>query len=94
MDGIRTHDTRLLGDALTEVCSLVPRPIPLFLVRSSGGCSHTNQNKDLNLISSILSVSYTHYSVVVLTKFFYLGQVNKTEQDTLQRNKRRHTKDK
>ena len=24
----------------------------------------------------------------------YLGQVNKTEQDTLQRNRRRHTKDK
>ena len=63
MDEIRTHDTRLLGDALKSRVSLTE-------VRSSAGCSHTNQGKDLNLISSTLSVSYTHYSVVVLTKWY------------------------
>ena len=44
--------------------------LSLTEVRSSAGCSHTNQGKDLNLISSTLSVSYTHYSVVVLTKWY------------------------
>ena len=58
LDGIRTHDPRFLRRrsyllSLTEV-------------RSSAGCSHTNQGKDLNLISSTLSVSYTHYSIALL----------------------------
>ena len=58
LDGIRTHDTRFLRRRSYQLINVLLR----YVAQLAG--------KDLNLISSTLSVSYTHYSVVVLTNWY------------------------